>query len=375
MPTLKSVTPFIDLAAQRDRLAEQIDAAIQRVFAHDCFVSGPEVGELEAALGGRAQGRIAVTCANGTEALELALMGLGVGPGDAVFIPSFTFVATAEAVCRVGATPVFVDVRADTFTLDAVSLEAAISRCRSMDNLNAKTVIPVDMFGQPADYLKINALCYDNQISVIGDAAQSFGAQFRQTPVGALAEISATSFYPSKPLGCYGDGGAVFVASERLAEILKSLRNHGAVGHSVGMNSRLDTLQAAVLLQKLTIFDDELSTRSKIAAAYSAGLKDVVVTPVLNAGASSTWAQYTIRSAQRDAIAEKLQASGIPTAIHYARPVHTLTPYQDYPVSPTGLPNTERLAAEVLSLPMHAYLGSETQNEICDIVRQAVEPR
>jgi len=370
-----SSLPFIDLQAQRRRLGKSVDMAIARVLEHGAFIMGPEVPQLEQALGAFCGARHVLSCASGTDALILPLLAWGVGPGDAVFVPSFTFVATAEIVALVHATPVFVDVQADSFNLDAESLEAAIGEAKRQ-GLRPSVVIPVDLFGQPADYGRLLPLARQHGLRVLSDTAQGFGGRLDGTPTGRFGDATATSFFPAKPLGCYGDGGAVFTEDDALIETLRSLRVHGQGRDKydnvrIGLNGRLDTIQAAILLEKLAIFADELQARQRIAERYSAGLADIAEVPRLMPGATSSWAQYTIRIPQRDRIAAKLREQGIPTAIYYPIPLHRQTGYQGYPAAPGGLPVSERLAAEVLSLPMHPYLEPDTQDRIVAAVREA----
>jgi dTDP-4-amino-4,6-dideoxygalactose transaminase len=302
-------------------------------------------------------------------------MAWGIGPGDAVLVPSFTFVATAEVVSLVGATPVFMDVVEDTFNLDAGSLEAAIGEA-IRQKLHPRVVIPVDLFGQPADYERIVPVARAHGLKVLADTAQSFGARLNGRATGTFGDATGTSFFPAKPLGCYGDGGAVFTEDEALIGALRSLRVHGQGRDKydnvrIGMNGRLDTMQAAVLLQKLEIFADELDARMRIARRYNDALADVAKVPRLMQGATSSWAQYTIRVPERDRIASELKQQGIPTAVYYPIPLHRQTAYQHFPAAPGGLPVSDRLAAEVLSLPMHPYLDEETQDRIIDATRKA----
>ena len=367
---------FIDLVAQRRRMGERIDAAIRRVIDSGRFIMGPEVSELERVLGNFCGARHVVTCSSGTDALMLCLRAKGVGAGDAVFLPSFTFAATAEVVCRVGATPVFVDSLADTFNIDPESLRHGIATARR-GGLKPAAVIAVDLFGQPVDYDALEPVIAEHDLWLLDDAAQSFGAIFRGRHIGAVVELTATSFYPSKPLGCYGDGGAVFTQDPALAELLVSLRTHGKgrekYEHArIGMNARLDTLQAAVLLEKLRIFPEEMQARNRIARRYNEQLQDVVEVPRLIAGVTSVWAQYAILTPYRDQVVADLESQGIPTAIHYPTPLHRQAPYQGCPIAGNGLPVAERLSAEVLSLPMHPYLDEATQDRIIHAVRDAI---
>ena len=366
---------FIDLKAQRQRLGERIPRAIQKVLEHGQFIMGPEVRELEESLSDFSGARHVVTCASGTDALLMALMAHGAGPGDAVFVPSFTFVATAEVVALLGATPVFVDVDADSFLLDPASLDAALAEANRL-GLRPGGVIPVDLFGQPAGYGAINRFAAEHDLFVIADGAQSFGAELDGGRVGTLAQVTATSFFPAKPLGCYGDGGALFTDDDELAGKLQSLRVHGKGADkydnvNIGINGRLDTIQAAILLEKLAIFPEEVTLRHQVAGRYAAALEGVVDIPVRCEGRTSVWAQYTIKSTERDSIAGKLKEGGVPTAVYYPRPLHLQTAYSGCPGAP-DLSVSERLAATVLSLPMHPYLQAEAQMGICDIIRQAV---
>jgi UDP-2-acetamido-2-deoxy-ribo-hexuluronate aminotransferase len=370
--------PFIDVAAQRRRLGRSIDEAIGRVLGHCQFILGPEVRALEAKLAEFCGARHVVTCASGTDALVLVLMAQGIGPGDAVICPSFTFTATAEVVALVGATPVFADVDEKSFNLDPASLQRACAAAREA-GLRPKAVIPVDLFGQPADYDRIMPIAEAENLFVLDDAAQAFGATYKNRRLGVLAPATATSFFPAKPLGCYGDGGAVITDDEELAHVIRSLRVHGEGRGKydcvrIGLNGRMDTIQAAVLLEKLKIFPEELLARERIARRYSARLGDVAIVPRLAPGSTSVWAQYTIRvaSGRRDELAAALKACGIPTAVHYPIPLHRQEAYQRFPVAAGGAPVSERLAEEVISLPMHAYLDPATQDRIIDAVRGAL---
>jgi dTDP-4-amino-4,6-dideoxygalactose transaminase len=348
---------FVDLAAQRRRIGARMDAAIGRVLEHGRFILGPEVAELERQLAEFCGARHVLSCANGTDALGLALMAKGVGPGQAVLVPSFTFAATAEVVVWHGATPVFVDSDADTCNIDPVSLEAGIAAARRL-GLAPVGVIPVDLYGLPADYDAVLEIAASHGMWVLCDAAQSFGATYQGRCVGTVGDLTTTSFFPAKPLGCYGDGGAVFVDDEATIAVLQSLRVHGQGSDKydnvrIGMNARLDTLQAAILLEKLRVFADEVAARQAVAARYGERLRDIVRVPHVPDGRTCVWAAYTV----------KLPA-GIPTAVYYARPLHRQTAYRDYPVAGNGLPVSERLAGEVLSLPMHPYLDEATQDRV-----------
>jgi dTDP-4-amino-4,6-dideoxygalactose transaminase len=370
--------PFIDLAAQRRRLGNSVDEAVARVLAHCQFVMGPEVRELEAQLAKFCGARHAISCSSGTDALILVLMAKGIGPGDAVVCPSFTFCATAEAVALLGATPVYAEVSETTFNIDAASARRAIATARK-NGLKPKAIIPVDLFGLPADFEPVLELAASEGLFALDDAAQAFGATYKGRPLGTFGLATATSFFPAKPLGCYGDGGAIFTDDDALAETIKSLRVHGHGTDKydnvrIGMTGRLDTIQAAVLIEKLKIFPEEIAARDRIARRYHAGLKDVAIVPEVPAGYTSVWAQYTVRLApgRRDGLATALKAEGIPTAIYYPIPLHRQVAYRGYPVAEGGLAVSERLAQEVISLPMHAYLDEPVQDRIIAAVRRAL---
>ena len=370
--------PFIDLAAQRRRLGRAIDDAVARVLAHCQFIQGPEVHVLEAELAAFCGARHAIGCASGTDALLLLLMAWEIGPGDAVICPSFTYHATAEMVALLGATPIIADVLPDTFNLDPASCERAVVTAKRL-GLNPRAVIPVDLFGLPADHNAIAAIAAKHSLLVLDDAAQAFGAHYRGKRIGTLAAATATSFFPAKPLGCYGDGGAVFTDDDALAARVKSIRLHGeGVDRSeaarIGITGRLDTIQAAVLIEKLKIFPEEIEARNLVAARYSAALADVAIAPRVGNESTSVWAQYTIRlkAGKRDPLAAALKAQGIPTAIYYTRPLHRQPAYRRFPVAEGGVPISDRLAEEVLSLPMHAYLEPPVQDRIIESIRRAL---
>jgi dTDP-4-amino-4,6-dideoxygalactose transaminase len=369
---------FIDLAAQRQRLGKALDDAVLKVVDHGGYIMGPEVKALEADLAAFCGAKHAISCANGTDALALVLMAKGVKPGDAVVCPSFTFAATAEVVAWLGATPVFVDVREDTFNLDVASLETAIKTAKQL-GLKPVGVIPVDLFGQPADYDVIEPVCAREGLWMLCDGAQSFGAEYKGRKVGSIGLATSTSFFPAKPLGCYGDGGAVFTNDDDLASVMRSLRVHGQGSDKydnvrIGMNGRLDTMQAAILIEKLKIFPDEIVARERVAQRYNDALCDVAIVPEVPKGLTSVWAQYTLRlrNFERDALQNALKAAGVPTAIYYPKPLHQQTAYGGFPVAGNGLPASERLAAEVISLPMHPYLTEEVQDRIVGAVKDAI---
>lgn len=375
--------PFIDLQAQRRRLGGAIEAAVMAAVEGGAWVMGPQVREFEAGLAAFGRAKHALGCANGTDALILPLIAWGLRPGDAVFVPSFTFTATAEIVPWLGAAPVFVDIDPVTFNMDPARLEAAIEGVKAEGRLTPKVVIAVDLFGQPADYPAIRAICDRHGLKLIADSAQGFGCTLNGEHPIRWADVTTTSFFPAKPLGCYGDGGAVLTDDDDLAQEMDSLRVHGKVvakdlkdgasfAHDpkylamrIGMNSRLDTIQAAVLVEKLKVFGDEIAWRNRIAARYNDLLAPyVTAVPGVIAGGVSTWAQYTITHPERDRLAAHLRDQGVPTAVYYPVPMHLQPAYARFPQGAGGLPVTERVKDEVLSLPMHADLDEATQDRI-----------
>lgn len=354
---------FIDLKSQQARIKDKIDAGIQRVLAHGQYILGPEVAELEGKLAEFVGAKFCITCANGTDALQIALMALGVGHGDEVIIPGFTYIATAETTALLGAKPIYIDVDAKTYNLDPALLEAAISP-------RTKAIIPVSLYGQCADFDEINKIAGKYGIPVIEDAAQSFGAVYKGRRSCNLSTIACTSFFPSKPLGCYGDGGALFTNDENLALIVRQISRHGQDRRyhhvRVGVNSRLDTLQAAILLPKLEIFAEELAMRDRVAKKYdelfaSAG---ALVTPYVEPFNSSAWAQYTLRVEARDELQQKFKEASIPTAIHYPIPLNKQPAVADHNAK---LPVGDRIAEQVISLPMGPYLSPEDQERIVEV--------
>jgi dTDP-4-amino-4,6-dideoxygalactose transaminase len=370
--------PFIDIGAQRRRLGKSIDEAVARVLAHCQFINGPEVTQLEAELAAFSGAKHVVSCASGTDALLMVLMAKGVGRGDAVFCPSFTFCATGEAVALTGATPVFVDVDEATFNMDANSVTRGIATAKRL-GLRPRAVIPVDLFGQSADHDAIGLVAQAEGLFVLDDAAQAFGASYKGRRLGTFGLVTATSFFPAKPLGCFGDGGAIFTDDAELAQTLRSIRVHGQGSDKydnvrLGLTGRLDTMQAAILIEKLKIFEDEIAARNRVAERYARGLGNVVTVPRLASGSTSVWAQYTIRlpkGSDRDRFAATLKAQGIPTAIYYPKSMHQQTAYRDFPVADGGLPASESLSCNVISLPMHAYLDEPAQERIIKAVRGA----
>lgn len=371
--------PFIDLATQRRRLKPAVDVAVAKVLDHCQFIMGPEVRAFETELAAFCGAKHVVTCASGTDALVLALRAFGIGPGDAVICPSFTFCATAEVAVLVGATPIFVDVDPVTFNIDAKGIAGAVEVAKAA-GLTPKAVIPVDLFGLAADHGAIAAAAKAHDLMILDDAAQGFGASFNNRRLGTFGDATATSFFPAKPLGCYGDGGAVMTDNDKLADLMRSIRVHGAGSDRydnvrIGLASRLDTIQAAVLIEKLKIFLDEIEARNVVARRYAEGLGDLIKVPTVPAGSTSVWAQYTIRlkPGTRDAFAAALKADGVPTAIYYPIPLHLQQAYKQYPVGKGGVAVSEKLAAEVISLPMHPYLDEPTQGRIIDSVRRALK--
>jgi dTDP-4-amino-4,6-dideoxygalactose transaminase len=371
---------FIDLGAQRRRLGRGLDEAILRVVDHGRYIMGPEVATLEKELAAFCGAKHVLTCANGTDALGLALMAKNLKPGQAVVVPSFTFAATAEVVAWFDAVPIFVDVLEDTFNMDPASLEAGIATAKRL-GLEPVGIIPVDLFGLAADYDEILAIAAAHRLWVICDAAQSFGAVYKGRKVGTIGDITTASFFPAKPLGCYGDGGAIFTDDDDIAAVLRSLRVHGQGSDKydnvrIGMNARLDTIQAAVLSQKLSIFANEIEARNQVAMRYGERLQHLVNAPGLPAGQTSVWAQYTVRvprACDRDTAAIQLKQTGVPTAVYYAKGLHHQTAYRDYPIAGNGLPVTDRLTGEVLSLPMHPYLDEITQDRIVEALQATLK--
>lgn len=373
MSEYSSPTQFIDLVAQQKLIRAKLEAAILRVLDHGQYIMGPEVKEFEICLQEFSGAKHALTCANGTDALTLALMAWGVGPGDAVFVPAFTYVATAEAPAQLGGIPFFVDVCEKTFNIDPQSFKQAIIDCRVL-GLNPAVVIPVDLFGQPADVDSISKIAHSENIKVLVDGAQSFGASSKGRRVGTMGDATTTSFFPAKPLGGYGDGGALFTNCDEFAKIVNSIRLHGKGVQKydnvrVGLNSRLDTIQAAILLEKLKLFPKELELRLEVAKMYSNKLSKVCTVPSLMPENSSSWAQYTLKLQNRDSLHDKLKEAGIPTVVYYPITLSRQTGFKHYPTVSTGVVTSEILSKKVLSLPMHPYLSSNTQDNIIKVIK------
>ena len=367
---------FIDLKSQQQQISASLAKNIQRVLAHGQYVMGPEVQELETRLAAYVGVKHAISCSSGTDALLMPLMAYGVGPGDAIFTTPFTFIATAEVIRLCGATPVFVDIDPQTFNLDPQALAETVSHLGQNPgtaHLKPKGIIPVDLFGQPADYDRIHAIAREHGLFVLEDAAQSFGATYKGRRAGALAETAATSFFPAKPLGCYGDGGAVFTDDDDLAEVLRSIRVHGQGKQRyehvrIGLNGRLDTLQAAVLLAKLEIFDQEVTARQRVARHYSEALKSLVETPFVAPACTSVWAQYSVLSESRELLLQKLKEAQIPTAIYYPLPLHLQSAFAHLGHKPGDFPVSEDASRRIFSLPMHPYLGQADQERIIQVL-------
>lgn len=377
---------FVDLKKQYERIKPRIHDRINEVLRHGKFIMGPEVGELEHQLASFVGCKFCVSCANGTDALLLSLMARDISPGDAVFTTPFTFIATAEVISLLGATPVFVDIDPDTFNIDPRKLQEAIEaakqgmvRGRSVrKKLTPKGIVTVDLFGLPADYDSINRIAKEHGLFVLEDAAQSLGGTYKGKKLGNVTDIAATSFFPAKPLGCYGDGGAIFTNDEAMANRLRSLREHGKGSHKydnvcIGINGRLDTLQAAILLPKLEIFDSEIKERQEVAARYSTALKDIVKVPHVPEGLFSAWAQYAVLTDKRDLYLDKLKALGIPTAVYYPRPLHLQTAFSNLGYRQGDFPVAEQTSDRIFSLPMYPYLDPSDQNKIVEAVKTAYE--
>ena len=371
--------PFIDLKSQQSRIRKKIDTGLASLLNHGAYIMGPEIMALETRLAKWSGSKHNISCSSGTDALLLALYGLDLKPGQGVIVPSFTFAASAEVLPVMGAIPIFADVDPITFNIDPTKLDDACAAARDA-NVEIVGIIGVSLFGQPANFEALMQYALANNLWLIDDAAQSFGASLNRRKVGTLAHVTCTSFFPAKPLGCYGDGGAVFTNDDNIAETIRSCRIHGMGNDKyqnvrIGMTGRLDTIQAVILDAKLDIFDDELTLRQQVADRYQDRIGNIVKTPRLSAGSSSSWAQYTIKlpaSIDRDAVCSKMQAAGVPTAIYYPLPMHRQLPYKHFPVARGNLQTTEMLCACVMSLPMHPYLDSETQDLIVDALRNAL---
>jgi len=363
---------FIDLQAQRKRIKNEINKGIQNVLEHGGFIMGPEVKQFESELANFGNAKHAISCANGTDALHIALLSWGIGPGDAVFCPSFTYCATAESIVNVGATPIFIDIDRATYNIDSTSLINAINEVKTAGELIPRAIIAVDLFGQSADYIALSEIAKTEKLKLLADSAQGFGTTLNGNHPIYWADATTTSFFPAKPLGCYGDGGAILTNDNKMAEVLKSLRVHGKGTDKydnirIGVNSRLDTIQAAILLPKLAIFNDEIEKRNVIASNYIDSLGNYALrVPTVRDGVVSTWAQFTIEVSDPLSFANKLKSKGIPTARYYPKPVHHQSAYMGFPIQGSSLKNTESCIHNIISLPMHPYLDQHTQAMIIE---------
>lgn len=367
---------FIDLKAQQRRIRPAIEARLQKVLDHGRYIAGPEITELEEVLAARTGAKTAIACASGTAALIIPLLARGIAEGDAVFLPAFTYNATANAILLTGATPVFVDINPDTYNIDPVDLERRIEEVKTTTALRPKAIIPVDLFGSPADYVSIEKIAARDGMFLLSDGAQSFGGRLGNRWVGNLAEATATSFFPGKALGAYGDAGAIFSQDEEDAEKWASIRWHGTDAARkdsvcVGFNGRMDSFQAAVLLEKLAIFDDELAARHRIAEVYNERLGKITRPQAHLANAQSGYGYYSLSVENRDAVVASINAMGVPTAIYYTTPLHQMPAFAEY-APEGGLPVTEKTATEIFSLPMHPYLTPDQVDYICGAAEAAL---
>lgn len=368
---------FIDLAEQQHHIRKELEQNISGVLDHGKYINGPEVQTLEKKLAEYAGVSFSVGCASGTDALLMSLMAYGINRGDAIFTSPFTFIATAEVIKLLNATPVFVDIDPDTFNIDAKKLKSSIENIKNEGKLTPKGIIPVDIFGQPADYDEINSLAEKYNLFVLEDAAQSFGGRYKGRKACSLAHVAATSFFPAKPLGCYGDGGMIFTDNRELYDKLISIRVHGKGKDKydnvrVGLNGRLDTLQAAILLAKFEIFDNEIRLRQETARRYDEGLKDLCQTPLVKDFNLSAWAQYSIMHRERDMIINHLKSKDIPTAIYYPKPLHLQGAFTHLGYGRGDFPVSEQVSDNIFSLPMHPYLKSVDQKRIIAVIHEAL---
>ena len=369
--------PFIDLKTQFKRLEKDINQQIQNVLEHGQYIMGPEIAKLETELANFCGAKHAITCSSGTDALSLGLMAYEVGPGDAVFTSPFTFFATAEVIALVGATPVFVDIDPRTFNIDPTKLEEAIKKVKSEGKLNLRGIMPVNLFGLCPDFDAINSIARSHDLFVLEDTAQGFGGIYHGKTSGSLGDISATSFFPAKPLGCYGDGGAVFTSDDELANKIKSLRVHGKGTNKydnirIGLNARMDTMQAAILLIKLNVFAEEIKRRQIVAKQYSDTLNHIVKTPYIPDGYTSVWAQYSILTDSREQIQAALKSENIPSVVYYPIPCHLASAFKNLGYKKGDFPVSEDTANRIMSLPMHPYLENETIQKIASVIKTTI---
>ena len=370
--------PFIDLQTQQSKIREAIDASIKEVLDDGRYVLGPAVKKFEDELAEFVDCKEAISVSSGTDALFIPLLAKGIGAGDAVFVPSFTYTATAEVILLAGATPVFVDVDEDTFNIDMESLRENIEKTKAEGKLRLAAILAVDLFGQPADYTAINTIADHEGMLVIADAAQALGGSEGNKRIGSLTHCTGTSFYPSKPLGCYGDGGAIFTDDAEFAATMRSVRTHGQGTNKydvvrIGLNGRLDSIQAAILSVKLSIFEQELEAREAVARIYDEGIKNVVSVPTRVPNSSSAWAQYTIKTDDRENLQHSLKEAGVPSMIFYPQPMHFQPAYEEFGKGPGSLPVSEKLCQQVLSLPMHPYMPKEQTLMVCNEIRAHFE--
>jgi UDP-2-acetamido-2-deoxy-ribo-hexuluronate aminotransferase len=371
---------FIDLKTQYKRIESSLHQRMNKIFEATSFIMGPQISEVESVLSKYVGTKYCISCSSGTDALILGLMAKGVGPGDAVFTTPFTFFATAEAISFLGATPIFVDIDKKTYNIDTELLKKAIQNLKTgaQKGLKPKAIIAVDLFGLSADYDVINSIAKENNLFVIEDAAQSFGGVYKGKKCCALSEITATSFFPAKPLGCYGDGGAVFTDSDELNDVMCSLRIHGKGKDQydnirIGLNARFDSIQAAVILSKMEIFDEEVALRQNVAKKYTENLKDVCITPYIPAGYQSVWAQYSVQVNDRDNVVKKMKETGIPVMVYYPKPLHLQGAFSSLGYKSGSMPVSEEIAGKILSLPMHPYLQDDDQNKIIETFKSIVK--
>ncbi|MBP6986112.1 MAG: DegT/DnrJ/EryC1/StrS aminotransferase family protein [Alphaproteobacteria bacterium] len=369
----RNLIPFVDLVSQKNRLKAGVMQAMERVLDHGLYIMGPEIADLESILAQSSGAKYAISCSSGTDAIMLALLAKDIKRADAVFVPAFSYFATAEAVALLGANPIFVDVCPRTFNMDPISLQEAITKIKRTD-LKPAGVIAVDLFGQPADYKALSQVAEENNLWLIADSSQSFGSGYQGKSIGQFAEISCTSFSPAKPLGGYGEGGAIFLNDDDLYAKVMSCRNHGQNqedGVRLGFNGHMSSIQAAILLEKLTVFEEEMQARQACAERYQKAFAGKLEIPFIAQDCQSSWSQYTLLLDNRDVVSQDLQEQGIPHRIYYHKPLNEQLAYRRFPVAPNGTPVAKKIAERVLSLPIHAYLKPETQDWIVAGVLEA----